>query len=861
MDYSSWLTSIRDIIQNDDTPLKVKNGRWRVADRISLWENIGSRTLDVQLDDFRKCAVAVFSELNPKFDLPLEQRFAAKIHGKSFKFSDDLRQGLSETLALLGCRGEALTKCSTSKPETIATLVVREVLDNADWRTWASLDNLLPTFAEAAPSEFLRAVESALLKKPCPFEEGFSQEGDMFSGGSHITGLIWALECLAWSKLYFMQGAIALAELALIDPESKWANRPKNSLTSIFLPWLPQTHASIEKRVISLKSIRNEYPTVAWNLILSLLPGKHQSSTGTYKPRWRNPVQDDWQPIISNKDYFTQVKAYAEIAIEMALEDISRIRELVQNFDSLPEESFHALLNGLATSEFSDLPEEDRHPIWTALVDFSAKHRRFPDAEWALPEEVIIQIENLAQTLAPRSIKGQSRRLFVKSEFQLYEADGDWETQSAKIESSRNTAIKGILESEGLKGVLEFLYDVESPEKVGYSLGSFKNKNIDEELIPNFLHNKPQPFNNFIENFVYARYRFFGDSWIDDLNTTNWKQEDKLRFLTLLPFEESTWLKAELWLGHDELDYWRSVRINPYQTDSDLSFAVDRFLEVSRPQLAVECLSVSLTRKVSINSEKVVKALLASALEHGESGSLDYYQIQQLIKKLQSDPSISSDCVASVEWAYLSLLSETDGVRPKFLEKSLSNEPEFFCKIIDLIYRSKHDETKNSNPSEQKKAAALNGWRLLQQWKTPPGMSENGEFSTKQFKFWLTSVKAHTKDSGHLEVAMLKVGEVLFYSPADPSGLWIIKTVASALNSRDAEEMRRGFCSEVFNSRGAHWVDPSGSPERLLAEQWRNRANALEDEGYVRFSASLRELADSYQRDAVRVVESHRNEE
>lgn len=66
------------------------------------------------------------------------------------KYSYEIRKGLVDSLALLGSYPDNLTNCSEGKPETIAVLAVREILDKADWLLWGSLNNLLPILAEAA---------------------------------------------------------------------------------------------------------------------------------------------------------------------------------------------------------------------------------------------------------------------------------------------------------------------------------------------------------------------------------------------------------------------------------------------------------------------------------------------------------------------------------------------------------------------------------------------------------------------------------------------------------------------------------------------------------------------------------------
>lgn len=173
----------------------------------------------------------VLRERDPQFDLPKEERHLASIHGKELQYSGLLRVGIAETLALLGSYPEALTCCSMGKPEATAKLVVRDLLTEADWERWASLNDLLPALAEAAPDEFLNAVENALKDlSESPFHHVFAQEGKGPFGRNYMTGLLWALEGLAWSPDYLPRASLILADLAAIDPGGNWGNRPKNSL-------------------------------------------------------------------------------------------------------------------------------------------------------------------------------------------------------------------------------------------------------------------------------------------------------------------------------------------------------------------------------------------------------------------------------------------------------------------------------------------------------------------------------------------------------------------------------------------------------------------------------------------------------
>ena len=135
-------------------------------------------------------------------------------------------------------------------------------------------------------------------------------------------------------------------------------------------------------------------------------------------------------------------------------------------------------------------------------------------------------------------------------------------------------------------------------------------------------------------------------------------------------------------------------------------------------------------------------------------------------------------------------------------------------------------------------------------------MDTDGNFSGVQFQSWLSSVKESCQESG-LEVAYTHVGQVLIHCPADADGLWIHRSAADALNDESAEAMRSGYHIGVRNARGVHRIDATGRPERELARQYKVQAEQIENAGYYRFAGELRRLADSYNREADRVVDEY----
>ncbi len=861
MNFDLWDRNLREILHSDHSPLSLRSGRyWEVNNKIEALSLVKGRVFDKHLNLIKDICIEVLREIDPKFDFAPDKRYMASIYDKKPTYSDKLREGLSETIVWLGINSGSLRNCSPGKRNFIAASILREIFSDASWQLWGSLNQLLATLAEADPDEFLNAVESALRKTPSPFDELFKQEGDGITGTNYLSGLYWALEGLAWNEEHLVRVSVILAELAEHDPGGRWANRPANSIVDMLLPWHPQTLAPVEKRIAAIRAIRKEFPNIAWKILLGLLPNSHQTTSGTHKPKWRNPLPDDWQVNVTNGEYWEQVNQYAVIAVEMACEDLTRTKELVDNMDNLPPQSFEAFLEHLATDEIVALGESDRTPIWEKLVEFVNKHRRYSDAKWALPGDIVNKIEFVADKLKPTSPMYFHERLFSNDDSELYEELGNWEEQQKKLAEHRQDAIKEIFQSGGVDAVIQFAGSVDSPHKVGTALGCIFDSTVEKRLLPGYLNSESHNLSLFASAYVWSAQLNKGWAWVDKLDKSSWSDRQIGCFLSSLPFCKETWDRVHLWLGQSESHYWSRTNINPYQADEQMFVAVDKLIEYGRPRRAIDCLAAMRYKKQPIEITQCLRALRAAISSQEPSHAMDNHHIVEIIKFLQVNPDVSEDDVFQIEWAYLTLLDHHGDTSPKVSESRLVNSPEFFCQLIQLIYRSKNKEAPNIEPNEASKAIASNAWRLLNKWKTPPGMQADGSFDDNHFSTWLKRVKEICVESGHIEVALINVGEVLIHAPPDKDGLWVNKSVAEALNDRDAEDMRSGYSTGIHNSRGVHWVDPTGKPEHELAAQFRQKAEDVENAGFQRLAVTLRGLAEDYDREAERIISEHSSE-
>ena len=847
--YNDWIIKIRQVESGNNSPLQHDSGRWLVKDRVETWSNVASRLFKDHLDRFKEASVRILSSIDPKFDLKAEDRFAASIYGKVQSHSPVIRTGISEGLALISTQKEFLTNCPSNYGEYIANGAVKEVFGSSSWKLWASTQDIQPVMAEAAPNAFLDAVEAAVIHVDKPFNVLFSQEGaGGITGTNYMTGLLWALESLAWSPIYLIRCIVLLGEMDSHDPGGNWANRPANSIIDILLPWLPHTTASFDRRLASLKALEREFPATAWKVMLQLLPSNLGFTSGTSKPNWRKFIPDDFEKEVSNGEYFKQLTEYGNYVVELAKKDCSRLPKLVEHIDHLHDKAFNASVELLFEYANSDACAEDKHTLWSGLLSFTNKHKKFSDADWSLTSKKLSQLNPVLLSLQPTDKALLYQRLFTHKNMDLYEEKGKWREQEEAIKKKREEAVAELFSKGGYELVYEFSKTVDSADIVGNSLASIVE--IDD------LKTK-----KYISGYIWTRNHLTKGRFIESISLIDWDPENVSKVLLLLPFNSQTWDKVERLLGQDlEHLYWSTVNANAYHCDDedDLYRGIDFLLKHKRPLSGIHCIYRLLHSKKVLNIEPTIRALLDAVNTKESSRSIDSYEIGEIIEYLQSCDQVEDDDRFRIEWAYLPLISQKRNATssPRYLEGRLASDPDFFCEIVRLAYKSDKDDL-DLELSDSQKNIARNACELLDEWKVIPGTLDDGSFDPNSFDSWFERVAESSKETGHSYPILRVIGKVLINAPAGKDGLWIELKVAEFLNQRELDEVRGAYKLAVYNSRGVHWVDPEAKPEIKLSEEYQSKSEAIDLLGLQRFSRTLREISESYSSEAESIIKKH----
>jgi hypothetical protein len=224
------------------------------------------------------------------------------------------------------------------------------------------------------------------------FEVG---QDETFSHPPH-TGLLWALERIAWSPEHLTRVTLVLGELAEHDPGGRWSNRPLSTLRATFLAWYPNMDADLTARLAAIDALRTRWPEAAWRLQLALLPKNQELGPRSARPRFRDWGLE-WRPAAPDELIRTIHELVSRLAQD-ADQDTKRWTALVAQLYALPPGDRDGLLGGLASLDPAAMDRGDRLALWLALVEEGERHLRFQDADWSLSRD---QAEELLATAEP----------------------------------------------------------------------------------------------------------------------------------------------------------------------------------------------------------------------------------------------------------------------------------------------------------------------------------------------------------------------------------------------------------------------------------------------------------------------------
>jgi len=792
--YVAYESQIRRFLNIEDAPLVREENIYKVTAPIDAFVRAGALIGEEHLDSLQPLLGRIFGYIDPDPD-PHEpfRKLGSDRH------SDWLRDGLATTLLLI-----------------------------AAWQKEADL-------AEAAPRPFLEALERMLEGSGAAIRPIFDEVAGFAFPTSKHTGVVWALETLAWDPAWFRRSCLILAKLAAIDPGGRIGNRPGSSLCDILLPWLPCTYASADERLAIVDEIAGDEPDVGWNLVLRLLPGQTTASSGTSRPTLRG-AEFPPQPALTNGDVWMAQRELSRRAVALAVGDSERMRQLLGPMLQFGAEERAVGLNALDAT-LADSFGDDRERLWESLQDQVVRHQRYRSAQWAMDAGAVAELATIADRYRPDD------PILIASE-----AFGFWFDDEERMLSERVNIIRELGDKHGPDAVRALVRRSRQPH---LALGAIGNAGFAQ---------------SFLEEMVRCEFAEAPDDWnagsyfsllrkaagipsalsvaSDLLRSGN--ASGIARLVRSWPTEPDTWNAAAM-LGEEVLEYYWS-EFTPHRIEGSRRHLLTVLVQLMRRGRSIAALETTFNRLNEVPSCLLLRILdtIVGELNTGARptiANLLDYEIEEAFKSLDMR-GLPDMAIGQREYALLPLLEREN--RPLKLHSLMASDPGMFHQIVRDVYRA---ESEPPSDEEEKDSEDRARWRqayqLLSHFSTVPGF--NGEAPDEPaLQTWVAEVRRLGVEYDREEITDIVIGNLLAHAPVDDlDQVWPHRFVRSLLEEKRSK-LSRGMLTERVNMRGVtvRGVLDGGQLERDLAAALRRDAKAIGP--WPKTAAMLRALADRW---------------
>lgn len=470
------------------------------------WGYLNSFITKSWLEKFGQLAPVIFADENPDIRKSLEGLNFKIYQQEEPGFSSSLKEGVLESLFYIS----QISDCPVNEQMNVKGFVdqvIAEILNTKSLDHWRSLDKYLPLIAEISPEIFFGRLNDMLEHNEEELKELLEVTGDhhIFPIQYH-TGLLWALETLAWIPNDFVSSVNALFLLNELHSEGRTGNSPESSLLKILTLQEPQTFASFKEVKEAISGLVKQNTDKGWKLAHLLVSDLPYYSSQTSTPELISVLHlKKLTPSI--KEIEECVSDIIWLLINNINDNLERIELLMWSYLGYPEQSRREVRKFIA-----DYKEEHSVALWELIRRIL---KLIENKEEDLPSDEIEELNDLCQSLKPDDYYDSSLWLFNKRSKYLRNnfVDSDYKKSMAVIEPMQHEVLSKLYKDQGCKAVLEFVhsfYERDYPPPY-YQLPSIISE---EDQLP-FLKLAFKINSNLHYNYSRFASRKFGFDWME----------------------------------------------------------------------------------------------------------------------------------------------------------------------------------------------------------------------------------------------------------------------------------------------------------------------------------------------------------
>ncbi|MCH9741094.1 MAG: hypothetical protein K0U38_09720 [Epsilonproteobacteria bacterium] len=862
LSYEALEQELFNLRKEKTPPIRLVGNVWQVISKINLWDMIADKISIAQIDRLRSATLEIFSEIDPAYELPPEERSYAHIYHKKMKYSGLIRESLADTLVLLSVFGSQKVSYAIDINEVIAHWLTELFESNLNVEAWYSYHQNLMLLAEASPKSFLTALEKSLDDiATTKIEELFIENGDAWMGECDYCHLLWALERVSWNVDVLPRVILVLAKLSALEIKVNRINQPFNSLKDIFLGWVPHCSATHQEQIQIIENILlKQYPDIGWKLLLELLPDFHMTSSPINSPKYQ-----DWNETLNGdileKDYWKYCEEINRLLYENIDIDLNRWYGIFDNIDKFYQRYFFEIIDKFTKIDKSLLDDEIRLLIANLLREKIHRHRSHPDADWALPKEFVDKLEEAFLFIEPASVIDKYQYLFDSGSINIlnpipYDAKNSTENfqkEDELVDQLRHEAILEILTKASFEELVKLVKRTDYSGIIGQELFLAMGDNYYETMLE-WLESENNHLFVCARNYItqYIRANPFDENILESLT-----DKQKSEILLVLPFEAKTFEILKKQTESVQKLYWQNINWYFRLEDEDISYInwiIEQLYSYGFVGTTFQFISHQLysIKKGKSDNSIDINILFKILYEIDPNDkTINRSDISEVIGFLQKS-DLKDDELRFLEWRYLMLQS----FNPIHWEKLIINEPKVFAELISYMYKPKNPRDEDSDlTQEQIDMRYTNAKELLQRVHLFREYEDIERMNTEKLKAWVRGARNALKEFDRVKIGDDRLGVFLAKSSKEEDGIFPNKMVCEVIEEFGSKEFEEGFIHEIIYPNGTRSTqkahDSGGELEHGESAKYLQYADAIRFT-YPKTSQLLRKVSDWYLREAKR---------
>lgn len=857
--YDDVEIAVAELHRFEDSPIWCIGKHRGVRSKIDTLFAIASFITEGDLNKFLAIAEEAISKPHTLTEPTGNDLLSQNGFGEMSDHSAALRSSIRDTLIFLSVHGKNLFfgRWDVNIEYQISDLVKR-LLTPLTGEVLKFYNHDLPDFADAAPRVFLnilqedlRQTESALrwLLQPV--------SSDLFSSPPR-TGILWALERLAWRQDHFTVVVNILAELSSTKIEDNWVNTPIKSLAAIFHSWLPQTSVSVKDRITALKSLCRRHPAIGWQICIRQIDYRNDIGEFSNRPRW-HPVHT--MSPLSRNEHWKFKHAVQEMAIHWPNHNVETLGDLLSSMLRMDADRQTQILDCVEKWTMTESDVIARTVIREKIADILFLVADRPPWPHSQPLRRALDI---FEKLIPNDPFERYALLFQdpKNYFPIAKAEDPTLTRTnwwSQAHVRQKKAITEIWSSEGIIGVLKLL----SKNTPAYTLGIHAASQIlTPQQAADTVHTcllTETISREIIDEFLRGFLSLLDDNMCTEAVSSLLKKgtnEDIKRILHHVSFSGRMWQLLDQMPEHVRDQWWKEANIPLREySEFEANTLVDSLLRVGRGWHAFSALRADFNKVETSHLKRLLQNVSERVLFYSDFPGDALYYLPIAIESLGKRPDVSVSEVARLEFACIRLFNRQECKVPH-LEMQFEESPSTFIDYISLVLK-RSTEVPDSvgwqvRDKNQKKALILCAHTLFRMLYRLPGQNDQGQINPDVLMRWISEVRDLATEFECIGLCDDVLGHWLSKAPAKGKDVqWPSRAICEVLESIHTDEIGTGFRIGVLNSRGGTVRRPydGGDQERSLVVKYRRWAKACRIE-FPFVSVVLNDIAERYEGEA-----------